>query len=304
LIAGPIIRYQTVAEQIRQREFRWDLFARGTGLFCLGMAKKTLIANPMGHVADAMFAAGGLHWYDAWYGVMSYAFQIYFDFSAYSDMAVGLGLMMGFQFMKNFNDPYQSHSITEFWRRWHISLSTWLRDYLYIPLGGNRHTEMRTYFNLMTVMVLGGMWHGASWNFIIWGVIHGGMLAFERMQGKNNPYRRLPLALQVLITFLIVNVAWVFFRADTLPKAVQFLRSLVGAGQLTSGADAVAATVYTPYHMAMFVIACWVVWGTKQAWEFTQKLTPVRAAFCLGAFAVSVIFMWTQTVNPFLYFQF
>jgi alginate O-acetyltransferase complex protein AlgI len=304
LVAGPIIRYHTVAEQIRFRVFTWEKFARGAAFFCLGMGKKILLANPMGHIADQSFAAGQLHWYDAWYGVTAYAFQIYFDFSAYSDMAVGLGLFIGILFMKNFNDPYSSDSITDFWRRWHISLSTWLRDYLYIPLGGNRKGEVRTYINLALVMLLGGMWHGAQWTFIIWGAIHGAMLIFERLQGKNSPYRRLPRAVRVAITFFIVCIAWTFFKAETLPQAVAYIKSMFGAGDLTSAADMVAAGVYTRYHALTFVACIIAVWGLPQAWVFTQRLTPLRVAACLGVFIVSVVFMWTQTVNPFLYFQF
>ena len=193
LVAGPIIRYAAMEEQMRVRQHTVDKFARGVAFFALGMGKKILIANPMGHIADSAFAAGSLHPLDAWYGIAGYAFQIYFDFSGYSDMAVGLALMMGFVLIQNFDSPYKADSITDFWRRWHISLSTWLRDYLYIPLGGNRRGEGRTYVNLMTVMLLGGLWHGASWNFVIWGAIHGGMLAAERAQGKaQRPYRRLP----------------------------------------------------------------------------------------------------------------
>jgi len=304
LVAGPIIRYHTVAEQIRARTFTWEKFARGAGFFCLGLAKKILLANPMGHIADGAFNAGALHWYDAWYGVISYAFQIYFDFSAYSDMAVGLGLFIGILFMKNFNDPYSSDSITDFWRRWHISLSTWLRDYLYIPLGGNRLGEARTYLNLALVMLLGGMWHGASWNFIIWGAIHGAMLCFERLQGKESPYRRLPHPCRVAITFFIVCLAWVFFRADTLPQAWCYLGSLFGLQATPPAAEAVAGVIYTPYHLLMFLVCAVTVWVQPQAWNYTQKLTPVRAAVCLGLFGVSLVLMWTQTVNPFLYFQF
>jgi alginate O-acetyltransferase complex protein AlgI len=253
---------------------------------------------------DNAFAAGALHWYDAWYGVVAYAFQIYFDFSAYSDMAVGLGLFIGILFMKNFNDPYSSDSITDYWRRWHISLSTWLRDYLYIPLGGNRHSEARTYANLILVMFLGGLWHGASWNFVIWGLLHGGMLAFERLQGKNSPYRRLPYPFRVAITFFVVCVGWVFFRADTLPHAWNYFQSLFGLKAVPAAAEAVAGTIYTPYHLAMFFVCAVVVWGFPQAWVFTQKLTPARAALCVAAFLLSLVMMWTQTVNPFLYFQF
>lgn len=304
LVAGPIIRYQTIASQILLRTHTWEKFARGVSLFCLGMSKKILLANPMGHIADTLFDGGTSAWYDAWCGVIAYAFQIYFDFSAYSDIAIGLGLMLGFTFIKNFDSPYRSESITELWRRWHISLSTWLRDYLYLPLGGNRQGLSRTYVNLMIVMLLGGFWHGASWNFIVWGAIHGGMLAFERMQGKDSIYRSLPRVGRIAITFLITCVAWVFFRADTLPEAVTYLGSMFGLTEVLLSDNALSATAYTPYHLVMFVVCAIVVWGAPQTWKFTQTLTPVKAAYCLSLFLISVMFMWTQTVNPFLYFQF
>jgi len=304
LVAGPIIRYQTIATQIIHRTHTWDKFARGVALFCLGMAKKILLANPMGHVADTLFASGSSVWYDAWYGIIAYAFQIYFDFSAYSDLAIGLGLMLGFSFIKNFDSPYRSESITELWQRWHISLSTWLRDYLYIPLGGNRVGLSRTYINLMIVMLLGGLWHGASWNFILWGAIHGGMLAFERMQGKDSLYRNLPRVARIAITFLITCIAWVFFRADTLPDAAMYLQSMFGLAEVHMADKLIGATVYTPYHMLIFALCIVVTWAAPQTWNFTQTLTPLKAAYCLSLFVVSVMFMWTQTVNPFLYFQF
>src|SRR5882724_5546597 len=255
LVAGPIIRYAALEEQMRLRQHTLDKFARGVAFLAFGMGKKILLANPMGHVADTAFAGGAQHWYDAWFGVVGYAFQIYFDFSGYSDMAVGLALMMGFVLIQNFDSPYQSRSITEFWRRWHISLSTWLRDYLYIPLGGNRKGSGRTYVNLMTVMLFGGLWHGASWNFVLWGAIHGGMLAFERAQGKRGFYARLPHPVRVTLTFLIVCLSWVFFRAKTLPQALAYLGSMFGASHAGPASDVVAGAIYTPYHGAMFVIA-------------------------------------------------
>ncbi len=226
LVAGPIIRFAEVDDQMRSRTHTAEKFARGSAMFALGMLKKVVLANPCGMVADTCFDAGSIGTVNAWYGVVAYAMQIYFDFSAYSDMAIGLGLMLGFVFPKNFDSPYKSASITEFWRRWHISLSTWLRDYLYVPLGGNRIGPKRTYVNLATVMVLGGLWHGASWNFVIWGSIHGGWLAFERMSGKDSFYRHLPQPLRILITFVIVCVAWVFFRAADLPAALRYLQSM------------------------------------------------------------------------------
>jgi alginate O-acetyltransferase complex protein AlgI len=304
LIAGPIIRYHTIAEQIRHRTFQYEKFARGAAFFCLGMAKKILLANPMGHVADRVFAAAGLGFLDTWYGLFAYAFQIYFDFSAYSDMAVGLGLMFGFCLMKNFDDPYRSESITELWRRWHISLSTWLRDYLYIPLGGNRLGESRTYLNLLTVMLLGGLWHGASWNFVFWGLYHGALLSMERRLGLRGFFDLSPRPIRVAGTFLLICVGWVFFRAETLPQAVQILRSLIGLEPTSAAASLAAAGIHTPYHLFVFAICGLIVWGAPQTWNYTQRLTPARAALCLSAFVTSVMLLWTQTVNPFLYFQF
>jgi len=303
-LAGPIIRYWSIADQFRARSLTYEKFARGVGFFTLGLSKKILLANPMAHIADSAFAASQLGFFESWYGVIAYAFQIYFDFSGYSDMAVGMALMLGFLFTKNFDDPYRSASITEFWRRWHIALSTWLRDYLYVPLGGNRLGERRTYANLMTVMLLGGLWHGASWNFVIWGGIHGSMLAIERLQGKDSFYRRLPHALRVGVTFLIVCISWVFFRADTLAQTRSYLASLFGLTHVPLSASLAGANLYSPYHVVMFVVCAVIVWSAPQTWNFTQKLTLPKAAVCLGLLVLSIVFMWTQTVNPFLYFQF
>jgi alginate O-acetyltransferase complex protein AlgI len=212
--------------------------------------------------------------------------------------------MLGFLFIQNFDAPYWAESITDFWRRWHISLSTWLRDYLYIPLGGNRRGTFRTYANLMVVMLLGGLWHGASWTFVIWGAIHGGMLVVERLQGKTSAYRRWPRPLRTGITFAIVCIAWVFFRADTMGRAMEYLSSLFGIRHVSSASELAAGVMYTPYHVVMFLIAVLLVWRAPQSWAFTRNLTLGRAVACLLFFAVSVLLMWTQTENPFLYFQF
>ena len=303
-LAGPIIRYRSIADQIRHREFTWEKFARGAAFISLGMGKKILLANPMAHIADNAFAAASIFWYDAWYGLIAYAFQIYFDFSAYSDMAIGLALLLGFLFIENFNDPYRAHSITDFWRRWHISLSNWLRDYLYVPLGGNRLGSARTFFNLFTVMLLGGLWHGASWNFVVWGAIHGAMLAVERAQGKQSFYRMLPEPIRIAITFLIVCVGWVFFRADSLPAALHYLRSLVSANSVSSTALLLKAVIHTPYHLAIFSLCAIIVWTMPRTWTFTQQLTGRRAVLCLATLVFSILLMWTQSTNPFLYYQF
>lgn len=304
LVAGPIIRFQEVDDQLRSRTITHEKFARGAAFICLGLAKKILLANPCGKVADMAFDAGSVHTLDAWMGVLGYSFQIYFDFSAYSDMAIGLGLMLGFVFPKNFDSPYVAKSITEFWRRWHISLSTWLKDYLYIPLGGNRHGSARTYANLAMVMLLGGLWHGASWNFVIWGGIHGGMLAFERMQGKASPYRRLPGALRTAITFVIVLFTWVFFRATDLTGATTYIASMLGFADVQGGAGLVGGIIYQPYYTTMLVVAAIVVWGCPQTWDFTRKLTLPRVATIVLLLWVSIIALTTQAYNPFIYFIF
>ena len=303
LVAGPIIRFQDVADQLRERTLSWEKFARGTAFFMLGMAKKVLLANPCGKIADTTFNTGDLSCFDAWYGAVAYAFQIYFDFSGYSDMAIGLGLMLGFVFAKNFDSPYRSKSITEFWRRWHLSLSTWLRDYLYIPLGGNRKGSVRTYINLALVMLLGGLWHGASWNFLIWGGIHGGYLAFERAQGKESIYHKLPALLQVLITFFIVLIAWVFFRADTLPDAWQYLKCMFGGATPGQG-EAVRGLIYNPYYVVNFILAGITIWVLPQTWDFTRRLTWPKIAWCILLFFISLIALTTQSYNPFIYFIF
>ena len=192
LVAGPIIRYHTLADQLRYREHTVPRFASGVAIFILGFAKKVLLANPAGHVADAVFNAADPCAMDAWFGVLAYSYQIYFDFCGYSDMAVGLGRMLGFEYLKNFDAPYLAESITDLWRRWHISLSSVLRDYLYLPLGGNRKGLSRTYVNLAIVMLLGGLWHGAKWTFVLWGAYHGLLLAYERRRGKQSDYQWLP----------------------------------------------------------------------------------------------------------------
>lgn len=304
LVAGPIIRFQEVSEQLRQRSHTLEKFARGSAFLAMGLAKKVLLANPCGKVADTVFDAGSAGILESWYGLFAYAFQIYFDFSAYSDMAIGLGLMLGFVFAKNFDSPYCSRSITEFWRRWHISLSSWLRDYLYIPLGGNRRGPVRTYINLALVMLLGGLWHGASWNFVIWGAIHGGMLCFERFKGRRSPYHFLPDAARVMLTFLLVNLGWVFFRAADLPAAVAFCRSLVGLATPVPNEVLLGGVIYQPYYLATFAIAALVVWTAPQTWDWTRRITPFKAVVILALFLLSLVVLSTQAFNPFIYFIF
>jgi alginate O-acetyltransferase complex protein AlgI len=304
LVAGPIIRFSEVADQLRSRTHTMTKFARGVAFLSLGLAKKVLLANPCGKVADLAFDAGSLSPLEAWYGVTAYAFQIYFDFSGYSDMAIGLGLMMGFVFAKNFDSPYLSASITEFWHRWHISLSTWLRDYLYVPLGGNRRGPVRTYVNLMIVMLLGGLWHGAAWNFLIWGAIHGALLGLERVRGKTPLYGHLPRPAGVAITFVIVLFAWVFFRATDVPHAVRYIGDMLAIGDPHPAAQLLSGLVYSPYHFGTFLIAAAIVWSAPQTWDWTRTLTMPKAVTVLVVFAAAVAVLTTQAYNPFIYFIF
>ena len=304
LVAGPIIRFSEVAGQLASRTHTVTKFARGIAFISLGLAKKVLLANPCGRVADLAFDAGSIAAVDAWYGVTAYAFQIYFDFSGYSDMAIGLGLMLGFVFPKNFDSPYHARSITEFWRRWHISLSSWLRDYLYIPLGGSHGRAGRTYANLAVVMLLGGLWHGAAWTFVIWGGLHGCLLAFERLGGKGPIYRALPGPLRTAATFVIVLVTWVFFRAADLTAATAYLGSMLGLEPATDAARLLSQVLYDPYSVAGVAIAALVTWTAPQTWDWTRRLTVVKAAAAVGLGGLAWAVLATQAHNPFIYFIF
>lgn len=304
LVAGPIVRFQTVARQLRRPDHAWSAFARGVALFSLGLGKKVLLANPCGKVADLMFGTDSAGMIESWIGMFAYSFQIYFDFSGYSDMAIGLGLMLGFRFPINFNSPYRARSITDFWQRWHISLSTWLRDYLYIPLGGNRRGDLRTYANLLTVMLLGGLWHGASWNFVIWGGLHGVLLAAERAVPGRSLWWRLPGVVQVACTFTLVSLAWVLFRAPDLPGAMDYYARLVG---LTDGGDLaalVAGLVWKPLFVVTLILAALVVWLGPTSLDWTRHLTAPKAAWSLAVFWSAALMLSVQKFNPFIYFIF
>jgi len=228
LVAGPIVRYHSIAAQLQERHTSLAAVSNGCLLFMFGFAKKVLIADQVAPLADVAFGAEELGLLAAWTGVLAYAIQIYFDFSGYSDMAIGLGLMLGFTFPRNFDSPYRSCSITEFWRRWHISLSSWLRDYLYIPLGGSRRGASRTYFALMMTMLLGGLWHGAAWTFVLWGGYQGLFLVLERLLGKRAIYAGLPRPVQMVLTFVIVMFGWAIFRADGMAELGRVLTGMCG----------------------------------------------------------------------------
>ena len=305
LVAGPIIRYKTLAEQLREREHTATRFASGVAIFVIGFAKKILLANPCGEVADAVFGAGSPAALDAWVGALAYAFQIYFDFCGYSDMAVGLARMIGFEFPRNFDAPYRSTSITDLWRRWHISLSSVLRDYLYIALGGNRKGEGRTYFNLAVVMILGGLWHGAKWNFVVWGAFHGLLLVLERWNNKRSFYHWLPRPGQIAVTFLLMLFSWVLFSADNLTLAMEYFRAMFGLAATGPVTPLLGAVIYTPYHLLVMGICAVLVFQPLQAHDWAlRSITWPRIAVVVPLFLFALMAMYTQAFNPFLYFQF
>lgn len=304
LVAGPIVRYNTVAEELESRTHTFENWMRGMTYFCIGFAKKILIANQVGAIADRVFGAADPGVLNAWWGSLAYMMQIYFDFSAYSDMAVGLGLMMGFHFPRNFNGPYRSRSISEFWSRWHISLTTWLKDYLYIPLGGNRISKHRTYVNLFLVMFASGVWHGAAMTFICWGLYHAFFMIVERVNGKRALYSALPNIAQVLLTQVIVLFGWVLFRAPDLPSAGRMWLSLLGMSPVNPADPILSAEIFTPSALVFMVVALAFALSPLRAYDWCQKISAPRTLVALALFACAMLALFTQTYNPFLYFQF
>lgn len=304
LVAGPILRYGLLSSQLRERVHSAEKFARGTMLFFLGFAMKILLANPAGEVADAVFAADRPGPTQAWWGVLAYAFQIYFDFNGYSVMALGLGRMIGFELIRNFDAPYHADSITDFWRRWHLSLSGWLKEYLYLPLGGNRRGETRTYANLAVVMLLGGLWHGAAWQFLIWGALHGALLAGERWAGKRPFYRALPKPARVALTFTLILVTWVFFRSEGLGHALSMLGSMFGLAEPAPQSALIHPLIFRPAQVGLLAVCAVLVVQPVQAVDFAESLSWVKAGGAFLLFLLAVAFMAAQAVNPFLYFQF
>jgi len=304
LVAGPIIRYTEIARQLTDRTHSLERFARGVAMFNLGLAKKVLLANPAGKVADVCFDAGSIGILDAWLGAFAYSFQIYFDFSGYSDMAIGLGLMLGFVFPKNFDAPYRSRSVTEFWRRWHISLSSWLRDYLYLPLGGNRLGSRRTYVNLALVMLLGGLWHGAALHYIVWGGLHGGMLALERARGRRALWSGAPPAIQTFCCFSFAMFGWVFFRAADVPAAFAYLGAMFGLVPVGDEAVLLGGVVHQPYYLVSLVVAAGITWAGTCSWDWTRQLSAPKAVAALLLLWVACVALFAQSFNPFIYFIF
>lgn len=317
LIAGPIVRYHDVASQIIDRKHSIDLFASGVQRFIIGLAKKMLIANPLGEVADNVFVLSGndLTMQLAWIGILSYTLQIYFDFSGYSDMAIGLGRMFGFRFHENFNYPYISTSLREFWKRWHISLSTWFRDYVYIPLGGNRVSTLRVYLNLLIVFLLTGIWHGASWNFVVWGLFHGFFLASEHM-GFSNLLNRLWRPIQHLYVVVVIIASWVLFRSETLTQAMDYFNAMTSISNWHTTSFQYAQVISNEFIFILIIglifslpIYTWLKYkfansSGNSALIISFPVLFSRIIFLSVLLSLSVLKIASSTYNPFIYFRF
>lgn len=305
LIAGPIVRYRDVAEQLVNRRETLEMFTRGVKLFMVGLAKKVIIANTMGTLTTNIFATTDENGVvGTWVGMIAYTFQIYFDFSGYSDMACGLGNMMGFEFLKNFNYPYIAKSITDFWRRWHISLSTWFKEYVYIPLGGNRKGVKRQILNLLIVWGLTGLWHGAAYNFVLWGLYYGLLLILEKFVLKKF-LDRLPSFVQHIYTLFIIIIGWGLFYFTDVGQLGEFMVDLFNFGNGICGDQAFNLIMS---NLPMLIIAA--VASTPLAamlynrFEHTRFMWIPEALYCMGVLAVSTASLVNQSYNPFLYFRF
>lgn len=305
LIAGPIVRYRDVAEQLVNRRETLEMFTRGVKLFMVGLAKKVIIANTMGTLTTNIFATTDENGVvGTWVGMIAYTFQIYFDFSGYSDMACGLGNMMGFEFLKNFNYPYIAKSITDFWRRWHISLSTWFKEYVYIPLGGNRKGVKRQILNLLIVWGLTGLWHGAAYNFVLWGLYYGLLLILEKFVLKKF-LDRLPSFVQHIYTLFIIIIGWGLFYFTDVGQLGEFMVDLFNFGNGICGDQAFDLIMS---NLPMLIIAA--VASTPLAtmlytrFEHTRFMWIPETLYCMGVLAVSTASLVNQSYNPFLYFRF
>lgn len=305
LIAGPIVRYRDVAEQLVNRRETLEMFTKGVKLFMVGLAKKVIIANTMGTLTTNIFATTDENGVvGTWVGIIAYTFQIYFDFSGYSDMACGLGNMMGFEFLKNFNYPYIAKSITDFWRRWHISLSTWFKEYVYIPLGGNRKGVKRQILNLLIVWGLTGLWHGAAYNFVLWGLYYGLLLILEKFVLKKF-LDRLPSFVQHIYTLFIIIIGWGLFYFTDVGQLGEFMVDLFNFGNGICGDQAFNLIMS---NLPMLIIAA--VASTPLAtmlytrFEHRRFMWIPETLYCMGVLAVSTASLVNQSYNPFLYFRF
>ena len=301
LIAGPIVRFKQIASQLHSRTHSSEQMQQGIMRFVLGLAKKMLIANELGRFADLAFATDphSISTLYAWIGLISYGLQIYFDFSGYSDMAIGIALIFGFRFPENFNLPYISQNIREFWQRWHITLSLWFRDYLYIPLGGNRLGEIKTARNLCLVFLLCGLWHGASWNFIAWGLLHGFFLSIERF-APGRLINSCPRLLRHIYTLAIVFLLWVLFRSDNLNQAISYWSNLFSINSVHNPAIAMQIT-----HRFQFIIILSIFLSAGLGWKLWNKLPGLaQQLLCFALLFISTLELAKASYNPFIYFRF
>lgn len=311
LIAGPIVRYIDIEEQLKERSINSTKFGEGAMYFIRGLAKKVVLANTFGSVYEQVAAMqmGSFSTLTAWVGAIAYAFQIYFDFGGYSDMAIGLGKMFGFEFLPNFNYPYIAKSITDFWRRWHISLSTWFREYVYIPLGGNRCTPSRHILNLLIVWMLTGLWHGAQWNFMFWGLYYGVILILEKYLWGSK-IEKLPSAVQHIYAFVLVLFGWVFFFSPTLGYAGQYLKVMFGIGAKGIFDKQGFFMIFTNWLLIVIAILASAPRGYKLlkkitgCWQSEEVRAIVTCAVYIAMFLLCIAFLVTETYNPFLYFRF
>ncbi|ARU58479.1 membrane bound O-acyl transferase, MBOAT family protein [Oleiphilus messinensis] len=313
LIAGPVLRYKDLANQFTDRIHSFETFSKGAIRFMQGFISKVFIADSIAPIVDACYATANPTTGDAWLGAFAYTAQLFFDFAGYSAMAIGLGLMMGFRFIENFNNPYISQSITEFWRRWHISLSSWLRDYLYISMGGNRHGTVKTYRNLFMTMFLGGLWHGANWTFVIWGCWHGIILCIERALGVKTDITHFNI-MRWGLTFLLVMLGWVIFRAPDVATAFGFYNAMFNYAMFNisswSLSDRIAESI-TSMQVTLLVVSYLVVFvmGFRARIErWAQKnirfIVNFSQALTIPLFVLSMLKLSAQSFSPFLYFQF
>lgn len=309
VVSGPIIKYKDFGSQLKNRRESLSQFSYGIERIIIGLAKKVIISDILGEITDKIFTLSktGIDTPTAWIGIICYTLQIYFDFSGYTDTAIGLANIFGFNFIENFNYPYISKSITEFWRRWHISLSTWFKEYLYIPLGGNRKGKLRTYLNLLIVFFSTGIWHGASFNYIVWGLWHGLFMIIERAIMKKDWYIKLPNFIKVTCTLFIVMIGWVFFRADGLRDALNYLSIMFGLKSFDF-------ITFNFRYLLTFKLIAWIIFGVILSTPFIyNKLKKhennigfeFAKTIILGIlFIISIIFIVNSTYSPFIYFQF
>ncbi len=313
LIAGPIIKYHDIASQIEDREVNFDKVNLGVKRFIIGLSKKMLIANTLGAVADKIFSQNpdSFSHIIAWIGAISYTFQLYFDFSGYSDMAIGLGLIFGFKFMENFNYPYISKSITEFWRRWHISLSTWFKNYAYIPLGGNRKNKLTTIRNLGIVFLLTGIWHGANWTFVVWGLWHGMFIIIEKLLNiKEFEQQKHSLKINILrhiYCILAFVIGWVIFRADSLSYAIRYLANMFFVLHLDKNNFIYSLSYYVgriEIITLIIAILCSIPLFKNMIYIQNKIMRLIVNSWLLILFYLSTITIAANTYNPFIYFRF